>query len=88
MFEIELSRQAEKFYQWADTQTVRRLNACFEKLAQNPYTSSRIKKLRGEFQGSYRYRIGKLRVIYSVDVNKNVIYIEVMDSRKQVYRKR
>ena len=65
MFEIELSRKAEKFYRSIDDKAARILNRCFEILSKEPFYHANIKKLHGEFEGSYRYRSGSLRIIYS-----------------------
>jgi len=86
MFEIELSKQAEQFYLNSDAKTVRRLNACFQRLSQNPFRHKNIRKLHGEFEGSYRYRLGNLRVIYSVNNIRRVVFIEVIGDRKDIYR--
>lgn len=55
MFEIEFSRRAEKFYSSADNKTARILNRCLEILSREPFHHANIKKLHGEFEGSYRY---------------------------------
>jgi mRNA interferase RelE/StbE len=86
MFEIELSKQAEQFYLNTDTKTARCLNSCFKRLSQNPFRHKNIRKLHGEFEGSYRYRAGNLRVIYSVDNARRTIVIEVIGDRKDIYR--
>lgn len=44
-----------------------------------------IKKLRGEWEGYFRLRIRKLRIIFSIDKVKKRIYIEIVDYRKDVY---
>ena len=67
MYEIELAKKAAKFYQKADTATVRRLNAAFDKLAEDPYHHYNIKPLTGDLQGSYRLRIGNIRIIVSAN---------------------
>jgi mRNA interferase RelE/StbE len=86
MFEIEFSRKGEKFYSSADDKTARILNRCFETIAKEPFYHANIKKLHGEFEGSYRYRSGSLRIIYSVDEEEKIIYIEVITDRGRSYR--
>lgn len=86
MLEIEFSIRAEKFYSSADNKTTRILNRCFEILRRGPFHHANIKKLHGEFEGSYRYRSGSLRIIYSVDEEEKVIYIEVITDRGRSYR--
>ncbi|ADH86533.1 type II toxin-antitoxin system RelE family toxin [Desulfurivibrio alkaliphilus] len=87
MYEIELSRKATKFYQKTDTTTARRLNIAFDQLAADPFHHYNIKPLSGELQGSYRLRIGGIRIIYSVDDTIKVVYIEVVGFRGDVYKK-
>ena len=67
MYEIQLSRKAAKFYQKVDTATVRRLNAALDRLAEGPCNHHNIKPLSGALQGSFRLRIGNIRIIYSID---------------------
>ena len=86
MYEIELSRKAAKFYQKADTITVRRLNAAFEHLAADPVHHYNIKALTGDLQGSYRLRIGDIRIIYYIDDAVNIVFIEVIGFRGDVYK--
>jgi mRNA interferase RelE/StbE len=86
MYNIELSRKAAKFYQNADTVIVKRLNLAFSKLAEDPFQQYNIKRLSGELKGSYRLRLGDMRVIYSVDEGKHIVYIEVIGYRGDVYK--
>ena len=86
MFEIEFSRKAEKFYRIADVKTARILNRCFEALAKEPFCHVNIKKLHGEFEGSYRYRAGNLRIVYSInDDEEKIVYIEIITDRGMSY---
>ena len=87
MYEIELSRKAAKFYQKADTVTIRRLNAAFDNLAKDPINHSNIKPLSGELQGSFRFRIGNIRIIYSLDDIIKIVYIEMIGFRGDVYKR-
>jgi mRNA interferase RelE/StbE len=87
MYEIELSRKAAKFYQKADTATVRRFHAAFDRLAEDPFNHNNIKPLSGELQGSYRLRIGNIRIIYSINDTIKIVYIEVIGFRGDVYKR-
>lgn len=85
MYEVKLSRKAQKFYEKANDKTVRLLNRCFESLSGNPHYHPNIKRLHGGFEGSLRYRTGRLRVIYAINESEKVVYIEVIVSRKNAY---
>ncbi|MBI5559210.1 MAG: type II toxin-antitoxin system RelE/ParE family toxin [Deltaproteobacteria bacterium] len=87
MYEIELAKKAAKFYQKADTPTVRRPNAAFDRLAADPFHHYNIKQLAGDLHGSYRLRVGNIRIIYSVDDTVRIVYIEVIGFRGDVYKR-
>ena len=86
MHKIELSRKAAKFYQKADSITVKRLNFAFSKLSEDPFTHYNIKRLSGELEGSLRLRVGGMRIVYSVDQKSQTVYIEVIGFRGDVYK--
>lgn len=86
MYNIEFSRKAAKFYQKADTVIVKRMNLAFSKLAEDPFQQYNVKRLSGELKGSYRLILGDMRIIYSVDEAKQIVYIEVIGFRGDVYK--
>lgn len=45
-----------------------------------------IKKLRGEWLGFFRIRIGKIRIIAEFDFDNQSVFIEVIDTRGNVYK--
>jgi mRNA interferase RelE/StbE len=86
MYEIELSKKAAKFYQKADAAIVRRLNAAFDRLTEEPLHHHSIKPLVGELQGSYRMRVGDIRIVYSIDESAKTVFVEVIGFRGDVYK--
>lgn len=66
MYELKLTRKAQKFYENADTSLARRLNQCFDQLRQDPYSLSNVKAMKGNYEGCFRYRVGDYRVIYRI----------------------
>jgi mRNA interferase RelE/StbE len=45
-----------------------------------------IMKLKGNWEGYYRLRKGKLRIIFEVNKNDKIIYVERIDFRGEVYK--
>jgi mRNA interferase RelE/StbE len=86
MYRIEFARKAAKFYQRTDAATARRLNLIFEKLLKSPLNLPNIKQLKGNLVGSYRIRVGDIRIVYSIDDENEVIYIEVIGFRGDIYK--
>jgi mRNA interferase RelE/StbE len=58
----------------------------YPQLRANPFFGPNIKKLRGEFAGVYRYRIGDYRLFYTVRQERVVVVVIDVDHRKVAYR--
>lgn len=54
-------------------------------LRENPYYGNNIKKLKGEFVGLYRYRLGDYRLIYSIDEPRRLVFLLHIVHRKNAY---
>ncbi len=78
--QIKYSKQAVKFLSKQDTTTKKRIVSAINKL---PVGYGDIKKLQGK--DGYRLRIGNFRVIF--DQDGNILYIEKIENRGQVYKK-
>jgi len=53
-----------------------------EKTATNPYAGT---KLQGKLKGLWRFRVGKYRIIYTIDEKeKNTVFLDV-GLRKSIY---
>lgn len=52
-----------------------------------PFKELEIKKLSGEWTGFFRMRIGKIRIIYRIDKEKNELLIYEIDYRGDIYKK-
>jgi len=61
-------------------------NIVYPQLRANPFFGPNIKKLKGEFEGYYRFRIGKYRLFYTIDKQKVIVFILEIAQRKDVYR--
>lgn len=75
--DIHYSKQAVKFLKKQDAITSRRIINAIHNLP-----SDDVKKLKGE--SGYRLRVGDFRVIF--DKSGNVLYIEKIDNRGQIYK--
>lgn len=75
--EIYYSKQAEKFLKKQKTITRNRIRNAIQNLP-----AGDVKKLQGI--NGYRLRVGNYRIIFSR--NDNVLYIERIDNRGQIYK--
>ena len=51
-----------------------------------PFFRKNIKKLKSYIPDTWRYRIGKFRIFYTLDQEEEIIYILTIDHRKDAYR--
>jgi len=85
MFEVVLSPSAEAFYTAADRPLAMKLARCFRRLETEPRQGSNVKRLKGEWSGYLRYRVGDWRVIYRVEDASNRVSVFVIAHRREVY---
>ncbi len=75
---IQYSKQAIKFLKKQDAPTKKRIVSAINNLPDGD-----VKKLQGE--DKYRLRVGDFRIIF--DRNGDILYIEKIGNRGQVYKK-
>ena len=85
MFDVRLSHEAAKYYQKLPPKLTRQINRALESLQHDPLAGPQIKRLRGSFEGSLRYRVGDLRVIYRIDLARRIVWVETIGPRGDVY---
>jgi len=56
-------------------------------LRREPHFGPNIKRLKGEFNRFYRYRVGDYRLFYSIEEDKVVVAIVDLRARQGAYRK-
>lgn len=60
-------------------------NVAYPQLKKNPYFGPNIKKLKGDFGGIYRFKIGNYRLFYKIDKEKVILFILSLKPRKDSY---
>ncbi len=85
MFEVVLSPSAAEFYAAADRPLASKLARCFRRLEAEPRQGTNVKRLKGEWSGYLRYRVGDWRIIYRIDDVANRVDVLVIAHRREVY---
>ncbi|NEO03937.1 MAG: type II toxin-antitoxin system RelE/ParE family toxin [Moorea sp. SIO3I7] len=92
---IKFRKSAIKFLESADQETtanirkqLRQLVDAIENKSIIPFNDLDIKKMKGNWEGFYRLRIGKIRVIFTVDLTLADIEIYTIGFRGNVYKNR
>ncbi len=86
MFTVKLTPQAEKAYLRLDPKTRARVDRVFERFERGEFHHPNICALKGELAGSLRYRLGKWRIIFRIDYQHRLVWIEAITTRGGAYR--
>ena len=54
-------------------------------ISKDPFYGPNIKKLIGNLDGFYRYRVGNYRLVYTVNEEENMIFLSELVHRKDAY---
>ena len=85
MYEVRLSKDAEKVFAKCNKALAKKLARCFVNLENSPRTHPNIKPLKGSLSGYYRYRVGDYRVVYSIEDELVVVNVILIAHRSKVY---
>jgi mRNA interferase RelE/StbE len=86
-WEIGLSKEAEKFLKRENlrSETIGEI-VKFLKRLRGESVSVDVKKLKGDWQGFYRIRKGKVRIIFELSFEEHVVYVARIDYRGEAYK--
>ncbi|MCD4723034.1 MAG: type II toxin-antitoxin system RelE/ParE family toxin [Desulfobacula sp.] len=86
-FQIAESKTFEKVKKKIDSQLYTKIkNIVYPQLKSNPYFGTNIKKLKGAFEGYYRYRVGSYRLFYLIENEKILVVIIDLKHRQNAYK--
>ena len=83
-FRIKFRTSVEKEIRSVPKEFANNVAMRIDALAQNPFPTD-SKKLAGE--EAYRVRVGNYRIVYTVDSTEEIVIIERVRHRKNVYRR-
>ncbi len=84
---IDYSRDAEKFIKKQNIKVeIREALKKFLLKIKGEDVNINLKKLEGDWEGYYRLKKGKIRIIFAVNKTEKVFYVEKTDFRGDVYK--
>ena len=90
---IKFRKNAIKFLEKANLEDVEKIQekisqllAFVEEQAIIPFTELDIKKMKGDWEGFYRLRIGKIRIVFTVNTQSGEVEIFTIGTRGDVYK--
>lgn len=86
MYEIAQTKEFEKRIKKIDKKVYLKIKTIvYPQLRKNPFYGTNIKKLKGEYEGVYRYRIGYYRLFYVINDDKVVVIVTTISHRQSAY---
>ena len=70
---IQWAKQVKKSYKKFPYKN--QFQVAIENIVCDPFKGSNIKRLHGELEGLYRYRIGDYRLIYKIEGNQIILLV-------------
>ncbi|APB33984.1 Cytotoxic translational repressor of toxin-antitoxin stability system [Gloeomargarita lithophora Alchichica-D10] len=90
---VKFRKEAIKFLQKAFPEDVARIQAqlnqlliAVEEQGIIPFIDLDIKKMKGKWEGFYRLRVGKIRVIFALSTDSDSIEVITIGARGDVYK--
>lgn len=82
MFTLIIHRTAQKSLKRLPKKYQRSINAAIDMLLTNPYLG---KKLEGEYEGRFTYRVWPYRIIYRFEKKQMIVYVLEIGHRQGIY---
>ncbi|RMG27302.1 MAG: type II toxin-antitoxin system RelE/ParE family toxin [Methanobacteriota archaeon] len=92
---VKFSKQAIGFLEKCPSKQKERVRSkinflvsALEKHGIIPFRELDIRKMSGSWEGFFRMRSGKTRVVFRIDKKNDILWIYLIDSRGDIYKKR
>jgi mRNA interferase RelE/StbE len=87
MPELVLHRRVQRYARRLPADLKEKVKASLTKLAEDPDNYPGAITMAGQWQGYRRIRIGNLRVIYSYQAEAEMIYVDYLGPRGEIYKR-
>ncbi len=86
MYQIAETKTFQKSKKKIDKKLYAKIeNFVYPQLKENPFSGTNIKKLKGDLEDYYRYRIGNYRLFYLIENEKLIIVVVDFKHRQKSY---
>lgn len=86
MSTVIVHRHAANYLKRLPKDTKAQIKNVLKQLEDNPLTHAGIKQMFGEWAGYNRIRAGKLRIIFWFDAKEDIVYVDHIGPRGDVYK--
>jgi mRNA interferase RelE/StbE len=86
MSKVVIHRDAANYLKRLPEATRNRIKALLKELEYRPTDHRRVKPMLGDWAGYHRLRVGKFRVIFWFDQRDDVVYIDHIGPRGDIFK--
>ncbi len=86
MYKVSVHKKAAKYYESLNDKAAERINKAIKEICAHPLEGPHVRKMRGNYEGKYRYVVGDLRLIYRVNTESEIVLVEAIGPRGDVYK--
>ena len=86
MYKLRFSRSTEKFLaiiQKRNRRLFNRFIQAFDNISKHPHLAT---SLTGNLSGYYSYRVGDYRILFEIEKQKLLVFVEKIEHRREVYK--
>ena len=86
MSKVVVHRNAAKYLKRLPEESRIRIKKLLKELQQNPLDQPGVKRMLGEWAGYHRLRTGKFRIIFWFDERDDIVYVDHIGPRGDIYK--
>jgi len=86
MSKVIVHHHAAKYLKSLPKGTKDQIKEILKELENTPLGQSGVKHMVGEWAGYHRIRVGKLRIIFWFDTKEDVVYVDHIGPRGDIYK--
>ncbi len=86
-YKVVIHKRVAKYLNKLSSKEKEVIKASLRKLEDGKFEELKVKKMYGEWEGYRRFKIGNKRVIFWLDEEEKVIYIDYIEARGNIYKK-
>ena len=86
MFKVVLHKRAARYLQRLSKSQKTKIKDQLKELQAEPINKPHVKQMAGDWKGYYRMRSGNTRIIFWIDHANNIIYVDHIGPRGDIYK--
>ncbi|MBU1678481.1 MAG: type II toxin-antitoxin system RelE/ParE family toxin [Bacteroidetes bacterium] len=86
MYKVVVHKRAVKYLKKVTESQKHKIKEVLSKLIPDPNMYTGVKNMAGDWVGYRRIRIGDVRIIFWVDRDKKIIYVDHIGNRGDIYK--